>query len=79
MSMLGLSVGTTTLVAMMPLAQEAGEDVVAVRADHEPLDGQAHLRCATHPDSTLPKLPVGTAKLTGRRPGPPPSDSAAVT
>ena len=69
MSMLGLSVGTTRLVAMMPVCEEAGEDVVAVRADDEPVDGQRPSRRAIQPASTLPKLPGRHRERTGRRPG----------
>ncbi len=54
--------------------EQARQDVVGVRADHEPLERQPEAR-ATQPESTLPKLPVGTAKARPR----PPSAAVAQT
>ena len=78
MSMLGLSVGTTRLVAMIPEWMKR----VRMSLRFEPTTNRSTgnpIRCATQPENTLPKLPVGTAKLTGRPPGPPPIEVAAVT
>ena len=61
MSMLGLSVGTTSAVAIVRVVEEAREDVVAVGADDQPVDRRTQCAGRSSPARTLPKLPVGTA------------------
>ena len=67
MSIDGLSVGTTSLGRpSCRSVEEAGEDVVAVRADDELVDRQRPSARATQPAKTLPKLPVGTRTRPAR-------------
>ena len=64
-SMLGLNVGTTVLVAMMPERRKRGRMSLRLEPITSRSTGRPIWR-ATQPANTLPKLPVGTAKLTGR-------------
>ena len=72
MSMLGLSVGTTARVSMRPSASRRGRMSLAFEPITSRSSGRPQAR-ATQPESTLPKLPVGTAKASRR----PPSASVA--
>ena len=71
MSMLGLSVGTTSRASMRPVASRRGRMSLEFDPITRRSTGKPTAR-ATQPESTLPKLPVGTANA---RPRPP---SAAV-
>ena len=74
MSMLGVSVGTTSRVSMRPSASSRGRMSFAFEPITRRSSGRPQAR-ATHPESTLPKLPVGTANASDR----PPSASVAHT
>ena len=67
MSMLGLSVGTTPRASMRPLASRRGRMSLAFEPITSRSSGMPQAR-ATQPESTLPKLPVGTAKASAATP-----------
>jgi hypothetical protein len=75
MSMLGLSVGTTPRVLMSASLMKRVRMSLVFEATTKSAMG-APIRRAIHPDSTLPKLPVGTENDTSPRPA---SASLAVT
>ena len=64
MSMLGLSVGTTPRVVMSPSLTNRVRMSLAFDAITKSSIG-APMRRAIQPDSTLPKLPVGTHIVLG--------------
>ncbi len=70
MSMLGLSVGTTPRASMRPVASRRGRMSFAFEPITSRSTGRPEAR-ATQPESTLPKLPVGTAKASPRSPSAP--------
>ena len=64
MSMLGLHVGTTSVVMSAPVAIQRAKMSLAL----EPITKRSigvPIRRAYQPASTLPKLPVGTANVHG--------------
>ena len=67
MSMLGLSVGTTPRVSSRPLSSRRGRMSLAFEPITSRSSGMPQAR-ATQPESTLPKLPVGTANASARPP-----------
>ena len=67
MSMLGLSVCTTPRVSSRPLSSSRGRMSLAFEPITSRSSGMPEAR-ATQPESTLPKLPVGTAKTRPRSP-----------
>ncbi len=67
MSMLGLSVGTTSRISMRPPETRRGRMSLAFEPITRRSSGMPQAR-ATQPESTLPKLPVGTLKASPRPP-----------
>ena len=57
-------VGTTGSATSAPVGDPAGEDVVAVDADDQPVDRARPSARRIQPAKMLPKLPVGTANAT---------------
>ena len=66
MSIDGLSVGTTGRIDMSPSLTKRVRMSLAFEATMKSSTG-APIRRATHPANTLPKLPVGTHAVIGRR------------